>query len=645
MSVELKEFGGASLVKDKALKRDPDLKPLAIKVKTTNKATAEAIIAGKLAEHYPANIDDYFKVKVWEHREGLPRITAEYGVFCSEFFSNIAAWNPEAGEPVAAPEADYEERKDEPALKLVSALDKASRAAALVLFGPVTEISSAQYGQIVDLISDEDGHFDRELAEAVSRESRVLALATERQIALLAWVRETAKESAQWTDLVKLLAKWLDTPVDKRPQASTSNDNRTDTGATLGGGNITDRGEGFLHNLATLRIDTCMGVLSTAMDFDIYSPPTAVSQRACKMDEAGTDPRFSAWWKQFRRTPGILDYSLASIISLIKTAPEDLYLKPIELREYINRNLVESDHANPLQAVVDIACGRSSAPLPQKQESTHDETQPSVSVETEIPAVCPVRAAELDKELNAAFEQTGKQLAAGRGEFVSGISDPADPKWVDGSAQPKIENLGGGMFSVDALTGSAPSNEGEKQEVPPALSERELEIAVALNDLLSGRTRIVDKADVSELLQAASQKTASVIPLLMQDIATTEFCLSPDFSELEIQDVATTILENWSDDINVRQKVALDAIVEFRKPAPPKSAAPISTAKASNDAEPEQITAPALSGLSYRQQLTIAALNGLCANPAYCHARHDLPLMAIDLANDVIDMQDGVDAD
>lgn len=619
MTVELKEFGGASLVKDKALKRDPDLKPLAIKVKTTNKATAEAIIAGKLAEHYPANIDDYFKVKVWEHREGLPRITAEYGVFCSEFFSNIAVWNPEAGEPVAAPEADYEERKDEPALKLVSALDKASRAAALVLFGPVTEISSAQYGQIVDLISDEDGHFDRELAEAVSRESRVLALATERQIALLAWVRETAKESAQWTDLVKLLAKWLDTPVDKRPQASTSNDNRTDTGATLGGGNITDRGEGFLHNLATLRIDTCMGVLSTAMDFDIYSPPTAVSQRAWKMDEAGTDPRFSAWWKQFRRTPGILDYSRASIISLIKTAPEDLHLKPIELREYINRNLVESDHANPLQAVVDIACGRSSVPLPQKQEITHDETQPSVSVETEIPAVCPVRVAELDKELNAAFAQS------------AGHDD-----------QPKIENIGGGIFSVDALIGGSASNEGEKQEVPPALSERELEIAVALNDLLSGRTCIVDKADVSELLQAASQKTASVIPLLMQDIATTEFCLSPDFSELEIQDVATTILENWSDDINIRQKVALDAIVEFRKPAPPKKR---STAKASNDAEPEKITAPALSGLSYRQQLTIAALNGLCANPAYCHARHDLPLMAIDLASDVIDMQGGVDAD
>lgn len=627
MSVELKEFGGASLVKDKALKRDPDLKPLAIKVKTTNKATAEAIIAGKLAEHYPANIDDYFKVKVWEHREGLPRITAEYGVFCSEFFSNIAVWNPEAGEPVAAPEADYEERKDEPALKLVSALDKASSAAALVLFGPVTEISSAQYGQIVDLISDEDGHFDRELAEAVSRESRVLALATERQIALLAWVRETAKESAQWTDLVKLLAKWLDTPVDKRPQAARPDNEgvefvRTDTGARLCTGAPTDRN--FKHSKDSLGNEIALGMLAREHEFNIYTVGLPLYQQAENIRLSGTNEEFNAWYRMFITTPGGMDFSRASNIAVVKTAPEDLWKDPVKHREYFNRVMTESDHANPDPLIVDIACGRSSSPMPHaiKENASHDETQPSVSVETEIPAVCPVRVAELDKELNAAFAQS------------AGHDD-----------QPKIENIGGGIFSIDALMVNSTSNEGEKTEVPPALSERELEIAVALNDLLSGRTRIVDKADVSELLQAASLKTSDVIPLLMQDIATTEFCLSPDFSELEIQDVATTILENWSDDINVRQKVALDAIVEFRKPAPPKSAAPISTAKASNDAEPEQITAPALSGLSYRQQLTIAALNGLCANPAYCHARHDLPLMAIDLANDVIDMQGGVDAD
>ncbi|QVV60550.1 hypothetical protein, partial [Leclercia sp. Colony189] len=46
-------------------------------------------------------------------------------------------------------------------------------------------------------------------------------------------------------------------------------------------------------------------------------------------------------------------------------------------------------------------------------------------------------------------------LAADRGEFVEGISDPEDPKWVKenlaASTQPQVANLGGGMFSIEGL--------------------------------------------------------------------------------------------------------------------------------------------------------------------------------------------------
>jgi exodeoxyribonuclease VIII len=48
--------------------------------------------------------------------------------------------------------------------------------------------------------------------------------------------------------------------------------------------------------------------------------------------EGKTDPRFTAWWAKFRGTPGILDYSRAAIIALIKTAPEDLHIRPVDLR-------------------------------------------------------------------------------------------------------------------------------------------------------------------------------------------------------------------------------------------------------------------------------------------------------------------------
>ena len=657
MSVELKVFGGAYFPKDKALKKHPDLKPLATAVNAATKAIAEAVIFGKLAAEHPEHIDDYFKVKIWEHREGLP--CPDIDVFSSEFFDSVAVWNVNAGEPAAAPqqEADakeeWEDNKTQEENKIVAQLDQASRAACLALFGPVPGITTAQYGQIVDLKNDDEPSFARELAEALSKERRALELAPERQEQLLAWVREDTKETTQWPDIKRRITRWLDTPVDKRPQAAPVNeDNRTDSGATLGGGNKTDRSPDLVHNLSTLRIEVAVAILSMYDEIDIYWIPNKYMIPAKAMAEAEQDPRFTAWWKKLRSTPGILDYSRAAIIALIKSAPEDLWIDPVALREYINRELVECDHANPDQKTVEIAC--SPKPRTNAEKKDNDETESTVPGETELPAVCPGKAAQLDKELNEVFKQDGctqhtdaiigRELAAERGEFVEGISNATDPKWVDGSAQPKVHNLGGGVFSVDALLNTAPSNEGEKQEVPPALSDREIEIAHALNELMSGRTNIVDQDDIENLITTTGKDIEHIFPLLIADITTTEFCLSPDFSDEEVQDVATTILEKWSDDIGVRQKIALDAIVEYRRPAPPKSVVldpPAVTANPIAAPDPAPETNAPLSYVTYLQQLTIAALQGLCSNPAFCNQYEELPAMAAGLARSVINHQEG----
>jgi exodeoxyribonuclease VIII len=96
MSVELKVFGGAYFPKDKALKNTRFKTP-----RNCNKwfyeAIAEAVIFGKLAAEYPERIDDYFKVKIWEHREDLP--CPELDVFSTDFFDTVAVWNVNAGEP------------------------------------------------------------------------------------------------------------------------------------------------------------------------------------------------------------------------------------------------------------------------------------------------------------------------------------------------------------------------------------------------------------------------------------------------------------------------------------------------------------------------------------------------------------------
>lgn len=561
MSVELKVFGGAYFPKDKALKKHPNLKPLAIAVNASTKAIAEAVIFGKLAAEHPEHIDDFFKVKIWEHHKGIP--CPDLDVFSPEFFDSVAVWNVNAGEPAAAPqpEADaneeWDDNKTQEEIKIVAQLDQASRAACLALFGPVPGITAAQYGQIVDLKNDDEPSFARELAEALAKETRALALAPERQVQLLAWLREDTKETTQWPDIKRRITRWLETPVDKRPQAAPVNeDNRTDSGATLGGGNKTDRSPDLVHNLSTLRIEVAVAILSMYDEIDIYWIPNRFMIAAKGMAEAAQDPQFTAWWAQLRGTPGILDYSRAAIIALIKSAPEDLWLNPIKLREYINRELIESNHAKP---------------APQANE------------------------------------------------------------------QPRVENLGDGIFSVDTLINNT-SNEVEKEEVPPALSARETEIAQAINDLISGRTNIMGKEEAEGVVKCTGHSVSDLIPLLMTDIATTEYCLSPDFSDEEIHDVATTLLDSWSDDISVRQKIALDAIVEYRRPELLKPVVldpPVVSAKPQQTPEQQPEANSQQTSLSYQQQLTIAALQGLCANPAYCNQYDDLPIMATELARSV----------
>lgn len=621
MSVELKVFGGAYFPKDKALKKHPNLKPLAIAVNASTKAIAEAVIFGKLAAEHPEHIDDFFKVKIWEHHKGIP--CPHLDVFSPEFFDSVAVWNVNAGEPAAAPqpEADaneeWDDNKTQEEIKIVAQLDQASRAACLALFGPVPGITTAQYGQIVDLKNDDEPSFARELAEALAKETRALALAPERQVQLLAWLREDTKETTQWPDIKRRITRWLDTPVDKRPQAAPVNeDNRTDSGATLGGGNKTDRSPDLVHNLSTLRIEVAVAILSMYDEIDIYWIPNRFMIAAKGMAEAAQDPQFTAWWAQLRGTPGILDYSRAAIIALIKSAPEDLWLNPIKLREYINRELIESNHAKPDQKTIDIACKAKHRVIPE--EKTDDKTQPSIQSETLPPAVCPGKAAQFDKELKEAFTQNAK---------------PAP----QANEQPRVENLGDGIFSVDTLINNT-SNEVEKEEVPPALSARETEIAQAINDLISGRTNIMGKEEAERVVKCTGHSVSDLIPLLMTDIATTEYCLSPDFSDEEIHDVATTLLDSWSDDISVRQKIALDAIVEYRRPELLKPVVldpPVVSAKPQQTPEQQPEANSQQTSLSYQQQLTIAALQGLCANPAYCNQYDDLPIMATELARSV----------
>ena len=160
---------------------------------------------------------------------------------------------------------------------------------------------------------------------------------------------------------------------------------------------------------------------------------------------------------------------------------------------------------------------------------------------------------------------------------------------------------------------------------------------------MSGRTRELSLEEAEGDVLLKGHPVAQLIDLMITDIADTEFCLSPDLENDEIQMVAACILDKWSDDQSERQKIALDAIVEYRRPEPPKSVVldpPAVNAKPKARPEPAPETNAPLSSFTYLQQLTIAALQGLCSNPAYCNQYEELPAMAAGLARSVINHQE-----
>lgn len=235
--------------------------------------------------------------------------------------------------------------------------------------------------------------------------------------------------------VIQFLKTWFDTPhIDRgllvkewRKGNRVSAIQRTESGANAGGGNKTDRNESLKHDMDSLDIEIALATLP--MDFNIYELPGSVYRRAKEIVKKKESP-FKEWSAALRATPGILDYSRAAIFALIRGSGDNVHHFPDSLRRYINSNLTEINHEKP--SAETLAAAR--------------------------------HAPEKD-----AVEEANRQLAAERGEYVEGISDPNDPKWVKTDAgkqeaEPElVKKVAAGIFDVSALMQNS-STHGTKQE-------------------------------------------------------------------------------------------------------------------------------------------------------------------------------------
>lgn len=262
---------------------------------------------------------------------------------------------------------------------------------------------------------------------------------------------------------------------------------RTDAGTNAGGGNKTDRNPDYVHTLDTLDQEIALATLP--MDFDIYDFPASIHRRAKEIIAAKESP-WKEWSVALRSVPGILDYSRAAIFAMIRSAGDNVHHFPDSLRRYINSCLTESVHDKP--SAETIAAARH----PSKNDSD---------------------------------EEVGRQLAAGRGEYVEGISDPNDPKWVHEDLtkkrQPEIARVSSTVFSIEGLMASpAPKSDNEE-----ATSDVQMEETQQVKD------EVDNPVPAGESPDADAEKTDAVNARKIL----TERC--PDLAAAVLQDQEPTI--------------------------------------------------------------------------------------------------------
>ncbi|EGR9650817.1 hypothetical protein I4Y92_000678 [Salmonella enterica subsp. enterica serovar Saintpaul] len=387
---------------------------LAISIEAPNKKVAESIVIGKLWEHYPANGDNYFKPKIWEDSEGQPR--PEVGKFDEQF----AQTNTFDGEKWIANKPDTSVPGLPSSNEIIDLmkLPARERFAAVLMFSN-SPIDGVLYSQVLDYLDnlenntepfDDDDRINSNILHALHNNEPVRHMHIEGLNNLIQAIFAKFEDQTPGKAAIsQFIKRWLENPG-KREEMVPSKTSSLNTSDNIESPKVAPL-RGYKHTYATLDQEIAVALLPISPDTPVLSGNLRDAEKIIAEDRED----FKRWSMALRTTEKILKYDRPSIFGVIQNTPaKDTYHFPESLRRHIDSWLIEH--------------GQFECPEPDA-------------------------------------ERTGKLLAAARGEYIEGISDPNDPKWVKTDTQPQVSNLGNGMFSVDNLMSEAASNECKKQEV------------------------------------------------------------------------------------------------------------------------------------------------------------------------------------
>ncbi|MBC3214272.1 exodeoxyribonuclease VIII [Serratia fonticola] len=433
-------------------------------------------------EQFPEADDSEFTLNIYAYADGIP--CPDFEIWDDDFLYEHD-WNDELG---------YPEAKTQAKLVEFNKLSKPLRVAVLVKYH-TTDITNDQLAETLELHQGDSSSFDSHITEAITKTAAVLEMYPERILEAIDYIREKCPPTKKWPEIKAVIATWLKQHNKERKETSTSlslvdsarqnaaeEKLRVPSGATAGGGNLTDRGEGFEHDFDSLALDVALGMVARAMDFDIYNLRSSFINRARDIIKLKERP-FPALYSAYRNMPGVLNYSRAIIIYSVKTAPDNIEATPGKLTEYLNKTLTETDHVNPDPHMIAVACGLTSEGIDDetKQDSTShadalaDIPAKSGAVGTQQPSEN-VAAEKLEDE--APIERSGpfyyrttdgqvgraNKLAKLQAVIAQGCEEITKDEYQSLKMNPPVQqhdtsNHGGGIYSLEELTGEEPQTE------------------------------------------------------------------------------------------------------------------------------------------------------------------------------------------
>ncbi|HEN5160687.1 hypothetical protein [Klebsiella pneumoniae] len=312
---------------------------LAIAVEAPNKKVAESIITGKLWESYPANGDNYFKPKLWEHEEGQPLPTV--GQF-DELFAQQHTFDGEKWVSIAANGTTSEESNlpaGDDVIDLMT-VSPGERFAAVLLFSTAA-IDGHLYSQVVDYLDnlnnrdtelEEEDRFNLNVLCALHNNEPVKHMHVEGLNNLIQGIfshfeNQTPGKAA----ISQFVKRWPENPGKREEMVPGQNSSlgaaSTDTNVKIA------PKRGYKHTYATLDQEIAVALLPISPD----APVLSGNLRDAEKIIADEREDFKRWSMALRTTEHIIKYDRDSIFGVVQNVPaKDTYHFPDSLRRHID---------------------------------------------------------------------------------------------------------------------------------------------------------------------------------------------------------------------------------------------------------------------------------------------------------------------